>query len=177
MTGTRWTDCFEAAINRGQPRPTAPGREVLRRLASPSSQESGDQSWSALARRLLLLPSFQASPAAQQVAGLTQGTRGKSGAELVLQALLGHARVLRQCTNESLVCCLAAPLVARRDAPDSDRRGVPAFRVLDRGRFAPRWCQRGSTARPANSKGSPRCASVPPAWLRVRRGRRRPPLA
>jgi hypothetical protein len=75
---------------------------------SASSEDSGEQSRPALARRLLLLLRFHGWPGAEQVPGLTHETRGKSGAELVLQALFVHARILRHHRSESLGCCLAA---------------------------------------------------------------------
>ncbi len=105
--------------HRRQPRgPRGPRRNGSSLSASPA--EPGEQSRPALARRLLLLLRFPGRPSAEQVAGLTHETRGKSGAQLLLQALLGHGRTLRHHTSESCGCSPAAPRAVRAREIDSN---------------------------------------------------------
>jgi hypothetical protein len=66
---------------------------------SAASAEPGEQSRPALPRRSLLLVRVPRRATAEQGAGLTDRTRGKSGAQLVLHALLGHVRTSRHHTR------------------------------------------------------------------------------
>ncbi len=106
-----------------------------------------------LARRLLLLLRFPGRPGAEQVAGLTHQTRGKSGAQLLLQALLGHGRTLRHHTSESFGCSLAAPRAVRARELDSNSPAEPTLLARARDPIIRDWTGSGA------KRGCQRCAS------------------